>query len=154
MFRRMTRALKRTVCAVVLFVLRRALDVLGRRDSRVQRELSSLGEGFVLRLSTGEGGPQLCVRLTGGRVRRAGAEESADVTIGLRAAPIHTAGRHHPDHAGGALRGHRGELSLPLGLGRAHPAPPSRQGVDQRGAVPAGILPVCLMAHLRQEDEG
>ncbi|WP_102412357.1 SCP2 sterol-binding domain-containing protein [Beduinella massiliensis] len=84
MFRRMTRALKRAVCAVVLFVLRRALDVLGRRDSRVQRELSSLGEGFVLRLSTGEGGPQLCVRLTGGRVRRAGAEESADVTIALK----------------------------------------------------------------------
>lgn len=84
MFRRMTRALKRAVCAVVLFVLRRALDVLGRRDSRVRRELSSLGEGFVLRLTTGEGGPQLCVRLEGGRVRRAGAEDAADVTIALK----------------------------------------------------------------------
>lgn len=84
MLRRMMRALKRAVCAVVLFVLRRALDVLGRRDSRVQRELSSLGEGFVLRLSTGEGGPGLCVRLTGGRVRRAGAEDAADVTIALK----------------------------------------------------------------------
>lgn len=85
MFRRMTRALKRAVCAVVLFVLRRALDVLGRRDSRVQRELSSLGEGFVLRLSTGEGGPQLCVRLTGGRrpgVR--GRRKARTVTIALK----------------------------------------------------------------------
>ncbi len=74
---------KRAVCAAVLFVLARALDVLAQRDSQVRREVASLGEGFTMRLETGAGGPRLCVRLESGRVRRV-QDAQADVTIAMK----------------------------------------------------------------------
>lgn len=77
------RALQIAVCAAVLFVLRRALDVLYRRDTRVKRELSALGEGFILLLTTGACGPSLRVRLQDGRVRPVKNGE-ADVHIAVK----------------------------------------------------------------------
>ena len=83
MGRKIVRALQKGVCAVVLFVLRRALDVLYRRDTQVKRELSALGEGFTLALTTGPGGPSLLVRLQDGRVRPIKGGE-ADVLIAVK----------------------------------------------------------------------
>lgn len=83
MMRGIARGGKRAVCAVVLFVLARALDVLAQRDAQVRREVAALGDGFTMRLEAGPGGPRLCVRLENGRVRRV-KDARADVTIAMK----------------------------------------------------------------------
>src|SRR5699024_1950195 len=50
MMRGIARGGKRAVCAVVLFVLARALDVLAQQDAQVRREVAALGDGFTMRL--------------------------------------------------------------------------------------------------------
>lgn len=78
--------MKRAIVAVVLQVLYRALNALGRRDPAVAAELRQLPEGACVRIRAGMDAraPQLAFVRRGGGVERAGADAHADIEIAFK----------------------------------------------------------------------
>lgn len=86
---RLFQGILNALCALVLFVLARALRVLGDIDARFAGELSSLPQGTSYLLRVGERGPALGLALRGGRLVRE-KRAQADVEIGFKSAAAAT----------------------------------------------------------------
>jgi hypothetical protein len=75
------RAVKRTLAAVVFWVLGRGLVTACRVDSRVRKEVATWPDGTVVTLEIAPGGPSTTVRLSGGRLTALGGGRPIPATL-------------------------------------------------------------------------
>ncbi len=78
--------MKRQVCAVILRLIYRVLNVLYKYDSRVKKEIDRYEPGYTLKLAAGmkPNAPALAVQATGNGIRRIDPKTVCDIEITMK----------------------------------------------------------------------